>query len=509
MASSLTKDSASTTGSQKTFFGHPRGLATLFMTEMWERFSFYGMRALLVVYLLSGGPDAKDGSLGGGLGMDLATTTAIYSVYLSMVYLLAMPGGWLGDRVWGPRKTVAIAAMTIMAGHLVLALPGQPTFFVGLALVALGSGLLKANISTMVGHLYDGPNDPRRDGGFTIFYMGINVGAFFAPLIIGTVGQTVNWHLGFALAAVGMALGLMIFLFGTRNLSPQSSLVPKPLAAEERASWLRKGLIWLIVAAVFYGIVGLTGHFTLNWAMIPLTVIGLIIPAGVLIRIKRDKELSAGEQSKMTGYIWFFVAAAVFWMIYDQGGSTVQAFGETKASGSLLGFEFPSSWYQSLNPVFVMALAPVFAWIWLWLNRKGSEPSTVAKFSAGLFFVGVSFFFFLVPLTMSSDGNLVSPMWLVGIYLIQTVGELCLSPVGLSVTTKMAPAKYASQMMGVWFLAVTAGDSITGLLSNPAVFGVDLNGTTAVAVEAALAVLAAVAVYMYRKKVKEHMGEVR
>ncbi|GAA2960942.1 MULTISPECIES: peptide MFS transporter [Streptomyces] len=509
MASSLTKDSASTTGSQKTFFGHPRGLATLFMTEMWERFSFYGMRALLVVYLLSGGPDAKDGSLGGGLGMDLATTTAIYSVYLSMVYLLAMPGGWLGDRVWGPRKTVAIAAMTIMAGHLVLALPGQPTFFVGLALVALGSGLLKANISTMVGHLYDGPNDPRRDGGFTIFYMGINVGAFFAPLIIGTVGQTVNWHLGFALAAVGMALGLMIFLLGTRNLSPQSSLVPKPLAAEERASWLRKGLIWLIVAAVFYGIVGLTGHFTLNWAMIPLTVIGLIIPAGVLIRIKRDKELSAGEQSKMTGYIWFFVAAAVFWMIYDQGGSTVQAFGETKASGSLLGFEFPSSWYQSLNPVFVMALAPVFAWIWLWLNRKGSEPSTVAKFSAGLFFVGVSFFFFLVPLTMSSDGNLVSPMWLVGIYLIQTVGELCLSPVGLSVTTKMAPAKYASQMMGVWFLAVTAGDSITGLLSNPAVFGVDLNGTTAVAMEAALAVLAGVAVYMYRKKVKEHMGEVR
>ncbi|MFF1459983.1 peptide MFS transporter [Streptomyces sp. NPDC058330] len=509
MASSLTKDSASTTGSQKTFFGHPRGLATLFMTEMWERFSFYGMRALLVVYLLSGGPDAKDGSLGGGLGMDLATTTAIYSVYLSMVYLLAMPGGWLGDRVWGPRKTVAIAAMTIMAGHLVLALPGQPTFFVGLALVALGSGLLKANISTMVGHLYDGPNDPRRDGGFTIFYMGINVGAFFAPLIIGTVGQTVNWHLGFALAAVGMALGLMIFLFGTRNLSPQSSLVPKPLAAEERASWLRKGLIWLIVAAVFYGIVGLTGHFTLNWAMIPLTVIGLIIPAGVLIRIKRDKELSAGEQSKMTGYIWFFVAAAVFWMIYDQGGSTVQAFGETKASGALLGFEFPSSWYQSLNPVFVMALAPVFAWIWLWLNRKGSEPSTVAKFSAGLFFVGVSFFFFLVPLTMSSDGNLVSPMWLVGIYLIQTVGELCLSPVGLSVTTKMAPAKYASQMMGVWFLAVTAGDSITGLLSNPAVFGVDLNGTTAVAMEAALAVLAGVAVYMYRKKVKEHMGEVR
>ncbi|MFF9349611.1 peptide MFS transporter [Streptomyces sp. NPDC014734] len=511
MASSLTKDPSSTPGSvsEKTIFGHPSGLAVLFMTEMWERFSFYGMRALLVVYLLSGGPDAKEGGLGGGLGMDLATTTAIYSVYMSMVYLLAMPGGWLGDRLWGPRRTVTVAAVTIMAGHLVLALPGQATFFVGLGLVALGSGLLKANISTMVGHLYDGPNDPRRDGGFTIFYMGINIGAFLAPLIIGTVGQTVNWHLGFALAAVGMALGLVVFLLGSRNLSAQSSVVPKPLSAEERSSWLRKGLGWLAVAVVFYGIVGATGHFTLNWAMIPLTVIGLIIPAGVLIRIKRDKDLSTDEQSKMTGYIWFFVAAAVFWMIYDQGGSTVQAFGETKATGSLLGFEFPSSWYQSLNPVFVMALAPVFAWIWIWLNRRGSEPSTVAKFAAGLFIVGVSFFFFLLPLGMASDGTKVSPMWLVGIYLIQTVGELCISPVGLSVTTKMAPAKYASQMMGVWFLAVTAGDSITGLLSNPAVFGVDLNGSGAVALQAALAALAGVAVFMYRKKVKEHMGEIR
>lgn len=506
MASSLTKDSASTPGSEKTFFGHPRGLATLFMTEMWERYSFYGMRALLVVYLLSGGPDAKKGSMGGGLSMDLATTTAIFSIYMSMVYLLAMPGGWLGDRVWGPRKTVTVAAVIIMTGHLVLALPGEPTFFVGLALVALGSGLLKANISTMVGHLYDGPDDPRRDGGFTIFYMGINIGAFVAPLTIGTVGQKVNWHLGFAMAAVGMAIGLMVFLIGTRHLNPLSSVVPKPLAVEERAAWLRKGLTWLIITVVFYGVVAFTGHFTLNWAMIPLTLIGLIIPAGVLIRIKRDKELSAIEQSKMSGYIWFFVAAAVFWMIYDQGASTVQAFGETKASGSLLGFEFPSSWYQSLNPVFVMALAPVFAWLWLWMNRKGKEPSTVGKFSVGLFFIGVSFFFFLVPLSMAADGKAVSPMWLLGIYLIQTVGELCLSPVGLSLTTKMAPAKYASMMMGVWFLAVTAGDSVTGMLS---IAEVDLSGTGVVALEAALAAGAAFAVFMYRKKVKALMGDVR
>ncbi|MEW1718695.1 oligopeptide:H+ symporter [Streptomyces sp. NPDC093109] len=506
MASSLTTDPPSApAGPEKTFFGHPRGLATLFMTEMWERFSFYGMRALLTIYLISGGPDASKGLQGGGLGMDLATTTAIYSIYLSMVYLLAMPGGWLGDRVWGPRKTVTIAACTIMLGHLTLALPGSGTFFAGLALVALGSGLLKANISTMVGQLYDGPDDPRRDGGFTVFYMGINIGAFFAPLVIGTVGETYSWHLGFALAAVGMGIGLITFLAGTRHLSPASSRVPTPLSVAERASWLRKGMSWLLVAAVFYAAVVLSGHFTLNWAMVPLTLAGVIIPTGVLLRIKRDKDLSAAEQNRMSGYIWFFVAAAVFWMIYDQGGSTLQAFGTTKSAGTLFGLSFPTSWYQSLNPVFIMALAPVMAWFWLWLNRRGQEPSTVVKFAGGLVLIGVSFFFFLIPLVMAGDGTLVSPMWLVGIYLIQTVGELCVSPVGLSVTTKMAPAKYASQMMGVWFLAVTAGDSVTGLLS---IAQVDLSRSGVVALEAVLATLAGVAVYMYRKRVRAMMGDI-
>ncbi|MCF3960625.1 peptide MFS transporter [Streptomyces fuscigenes] len=505
MATTLMKDASSPPGGGKTFFGHPRGLATLFMTEMWERFSFYGMRALLTLYLLSGGPDASKSLHGGGLAMDLATTTAIYSIYNSLVYLLAMPGGWLGDRVWSPRKTVAIAAGTIMVGHLTLALPGSGTFFIGLALVALGSGLLKANISTMVGHLYKGPNDPRRDGGFTIFYMGINTGAFFAPLVIGTVGEKYSWHLGFALAAAGMAIGLAQFLIGTRHLSPESSRVPQPLSREERTSWLRKGLLWVMVAVVAYGIIGLSGHFTLNWAMVPLTVAGLVIPAGVLWRIKRDRSLSAGEQTKMSGYIWFFVAAAAFWMIYDQGGSTVQAFGTNKAADNVLGLAFPTSWYQSLNAIFIMALAPVMAWLWLWLKRRQKEPSTVVKFAVGLVFMGLSFFFFLIPLFMAENGTLVSPMWLVGIYFIQTVGELCLSPVGLSVTTKMAPEKYASQMMGVWFLAVTAGDSVTGLLS---IADVDLSGTGVVALEAVLATLAGLAVVMYRRRVRGLMGEI-
>ncbi|GAU68563.1 putative dipeptide/tripeptide permease [Streptomyces sp. NBRC 110611] len=509
MASSLTKDEdrqGTPVPGGKTFFGHPRGLATLFMTEMWERFSFYGMRALLVYYLISGGADGfKEGLDGGGLAMTAAAASSIYAVYLAMVYLLAMPGGWFGDRVWGPRKTVAIAGCVIMVGHLTLALPGAPAFFTGLGLVAIGSGLLKSNISTMVGHLYDGPSDPRRDGGFTVFYMGINLGAFVAPFVIGTVGETVNWHLGFALAGAGMGLGLIQFLLGTKHLDPKSSVVPNPLSAQERKTWLLKGLMWLVIAAVFYGAVGISGHFTLNWAIVPITLLGLIIPTAVLVRIKRDKDLTDAEQSKMSGYIWFFVAAAVFWMIYDQGGSTLAVFGKGSTSGELFGFSFPATWFQSLNPLFIMALAPVFAWLWLWLARKNQEPSTTVKFGMALVAVGASFFVFVVPMLMASDGTKVSPMWLVSIYMIQTIGELCLSPVGLSVTTKLAPAKYASQMMGVWFLAVTAGDCVTSLLS---IAGADLSGTTVVAAEAGLAVIAGIGVYVYRKKIVALMGGV-
>ncbi|MFR0353007.1 oligopeptide:H+ symporter [Streptomyces sediminimaris] len=497
MASSLTKDSVrpGTPGSEKTFFGHPRGLATLFMTEMWERFSYYGMKALLPLYLVAPG----------GLHLGAATATAIYSVYLSLVYLLTLPGGWFADRVLGPRKTVAVAGAVIMLGHLTLALPNAGTFYAGLGLVAIGSGLLKANISTMVGHLYDGPEDSRRDGGFTLFYIGINLGAFAAPLVIGTVGENVNWHLGFALAAFGMALGLAQFLLGTRHLDARSNLVPTPLTDAEKKATLTKAALWAGVAAVFYAVVGVSGVYTLNWLLVPITVAGLLIPVVVIARIKRDKELDRADRSKMSAYIWFFVAAAVFWMIYDQGGSTVSLFAESSAKNTVFGWHFPVSWYQSVNPVMIMAFAPVFAWAWLALARRGKEPSTAVKFTGGLVLIGASFFLFLAPLSIADGGHKAAALWLVGIYFVQTVGELLLSPVGLSVTTKMAPAKYASQMMGVWFLAVTAGDATTGLLS---IAGVDLNKTGVVALEAMLAVLAGAAVWMYRKRVKELMGDV-
>lgn len=367
MASSLTKGSADPS-TEKTFLGHPSGLAFLFMTEMWERYSFYGMRALLVLFLATNVAD-------GGLGMNDATAVAIYSVYNAMVYLLALPGGWLGDRVWGARKAVAVAGVVIMTGHFLLAVPSSISFFIGLALIAAGSGVLKANISTMVGQLYTDKNDPRRDGGFTIFYMGINLGAFVAPLTIGYVGQEINWHLGFAMAGVGMALGLAFYFFGFRHLNPVSNTVPSPLSAAEKSSVLKKGLIWLGVAVAAYAVIGLAGIFTINYALWPLTIAGLILPAWAILRIKRDKDLSGVERSRMSAYVWFFAAAAIFWAIYDQTGSTLALFAKDSTDSTLFGFNFPESWFQSLNPLFVMALAPSSRCCgWRWPVAPRSPP---------------------------------------------------------------------------------------------------------------------------------------
>lgn len=494
----LTPQAGAATG--RTFFGHPRGLATLFMTEMWERFSFYGMRALLVIYLVA--PADK-----GGLGFTAATGAAIYSVYNAMVYLLALPGGWISDRFWGARKTVLIGGCIIMAGHFMLAVPAEASFFVGLGFIAVGSGLLKANISTMVGHLYPDRNDARRDGGFTIFYMGINLGAFAAPLVIGTVGQKVDWHLGFALAGVGMALGLTQYLLGGRHLSKESQKVGSPLPAAERRALLRKAAFWVALAVVFYAVVVASGSYSIGWVIWPLTVVGMVIPALVFLRMRRDPDLSTDERGKLSGYLWFFLAAAIFWMIYDQSGSTLSVFATSNTATKLFGFNFPSSWFQSLNPLYIMALAPVVAWLWVWLARRDKNPSTAAKFSYGLVLIGASFGVMMLAMAAASGGTKVSPLWLAVVYLVQTVGELALSPVGLSVTTKLAPTKYASQMMGVWFLAVTVGDSIAAVLQQ--LLGNAFLSTPSFAIQGVAALLAGVAVVMYRKKITTMLGGVR
>ncbi|MFK0238397.1 peptide MFS transporter [Streptomyces vinaceus] len=475
----------------RTFFGHPWGLSTLFLTEMWERFSFYGMRALLALYLAA--PSSE-----GGLGFSDSTAVAIYSVYSSMVYLLTLPGGWVSDRLLGPRRSVSTACVIITLGHFLMAAPTTAFFFVGLAFVAIGSGLVKANISTMVGHLYAGPLESRRDSAFTIFYMGINLGSFLAPLIIGTVGQKISYQAGFALAGVGMAIGLGQYLSGQRFLSPSSSMTPAPLDASSRRRILQKGLLWLLVPVAFYTWVGLSGHYTLNWVMVPITLIGLVFPAWTLFRIRNDPELTPAEKTRISGYIWLFVAAAVFWMVYDQGGSTLNLFAAQNTDTTILGFDFPSSWFQSLNPLFIMMLAPMFAWLWQVQGARNREWSTPVKFAVGLLLVALSFGVFLAALAAAAGGAKASPLWLALIFLVQTAGELCLSPVGLSVTTKLAPGKYGSQMMGVWFLAVTAGDCVTSLAATA---GANLDSPSFVIVEVAVTLATSLLIASFRNSI--------
>jgi len=497
MASTLAKDEAGNPGG-RTFFGHPRGLATLFMTEMWERFSYYGMRALLVLYLTAKVSD-------GGLAMNGATATALYSVYVAAVYLASMPGGWLGDRIWGPRKTVAVSAVIIMIGHALLATGVEALFFLGLVCILLGSGFLKANISTMVGQLYKGPQDPRRDGGFTVFYMGINVGGFLAPLVCGTAGQLVSWHLGFGLAALGMALGVIQFLVGTKHLAAESSVVPNPLSPQERTRAITTAAVIAVVAVVYLAALHFTGVLSLNVVLLTMGVVGLAVPTYYFVRMRRDSEVTLDEKRKLTAYIWFFVAAALFWMIFDQAGSTLNLFAEKSIPKNVFGFAYPSTWFQAVNPFFIMALAPVLAAIWVKLGRR--NPTTTTKFSLGVIGAGISFVIMAYTAQQAAHGGGGLGALLVLVYLVQTVSELCLSPVGLSVTTKLAPAKYASQLMGVWFLAVTAGDCVFAIAQ--LVIGKGVSTPTGFLTQGVIAAVAGVIFLSFRRKVQPLMGEVK
>ncbi|MFI5532252.1 peptide MFS transporter [Kitasatospora sp. NPDC051853] len=480
------------------FFGHPRGLATLFMTELWERFSFYGMRSLLVLFLALPADQ-------GGIGLDSVTAASVYSVYNSLVYMLAIPGGWIADRLWGARRAVLVGGLVIMGGHFSLAVPFTATFWCGLLLIALGTGLLKPNVSAIVGQLYH-PDDPRRDGGFTVFYMAINIGSFFAPLVVGTVGQNVSWHLGFSLAGVGMALGLVQYVWGRRHLGHAGAVPGRPAEPAARRRVLRLSALWAGAAAVFFAVDAGAGWFSIGQVVDILGIVGVGLPAWYFTRLRRDRELSALERSRMSAFMWFFIAAAVFWMIYDQSGSTLTQFATDDTDLSVLGFHFPSSWFQSVNPLFIILLAPVFAWLWQWLTLRDRNPSAPVKFALGLLLIGASFGLMGLAELAASGGQKVSPFWLVGVYFVQTVAELTLSPVGLSLTTKLAPAKYVSQLLGLWFLATATGDAVAGwtirlqqVVSADAYFYL----------QGALAALCGMAVWLAAGRIRDLMGAVK
>jgi len=484
------------------FFGHPRGLATLFFTEMWERFSYYGMRALLILFMTA--PLAS-----GGLAFDTATAGAIYGLYTSMVYMMTLPGGWIADRLIGQRRAVLYGGIVIASGHFSMAFPSIATFYLGLFLIVIGTGLLKGNVSVIVGRLY-AKDDIRRDAGFSIFYMGINTGAFIAPLVCGWLGQKVNWHLGFAAAGIGMVLGVVQYVFGSKHLG-DAGLHPVPAESPEAAARLRNraltvGLVFLALVAVL-GIGAYTGS-------IPVTAKQIADAAGVMLLaivvvffawLLMSGNWTPEERKRIYGIGVFFLAAALFWSVFEQAGSSLNLFADRNTHNVVLGFSYPSSWFQSMNSLFLIVFAPIFAWLWLRMARSGQEPSTPAKFSFGLILVGAGFAILIWAARMAEQGVQVSPMWLTLTYLLHTWGELSLSPVGLSAMTKLAPVRIGGLMMGVWFLATSVGNFIAGRISG---FYESLALPTLFGAVGLFAIAAGLLLFAFVRPIKRLMGEV-
>ncbi len=433
--------------SDTSFFGHPRGLSTLFFTEMWERFGFYGVRAILVYFMTAA--LAK-----GGLGFSTSKAGIIYGIFLAMVYLLSLPGGWIADNILGQQRAVLYGGIVIAIGWFIMALPGEPAFYTALTFVVFGTGLLKPNVSTIVGGLYS-PGDKRRDAGFSIFYMGINVGALIAPIICGYVGERINYRWGLALAGVGMTAGLIQYTLGAKYLGDAG--LPPPPNPKARYQALMGTLAILAIAGLVAGLaadgaIQLTVD-NLSFAVGAfLTIVTLLVFAWLL----KGADWSAEERKKLAAIIVFFVASALFWSAFEQAGSTLSLFAQRNTRLSIFGWDFPASWFQSLNSIFIVLLAPLFAAMWV---RMGSrEPSTTAKFAWGLIFVGLGF---AVLIPVGNQTN-VSPLWLTLTYLLHTIGELSLSPVGLSAMTKLAPQRVGGLIMGVWFLSISDGEFIGG-----------------------------------------------
>jgi POT family proton-dependent oligopeptide transporter len=429
---------------------------------MWERFSYYGMRALLILFMTAA-PAA------GGLGFDTATAGAIYGLYTSMVYMTTLPGGWIADRLIGPQRAVLYGGILIAAGHFSMAVPSLATFYLGLLLIVVGTGLLKGNVSVIVGRLYSA-NDARRDAGYSIFYMGINTGAFVAPLVCGYLGQRVDWHLGFAAAGIGMALGLVQYTLGRKHLGDAGRYPAASDTPEQAARQRSRALAWTGATTAVLVAIGLGAYS----GVLPLTPTQVSDAAGYFLLgltaaffgwLYLSSGWTPAERRQLYVIGVLFLAAALFWSQFEQAGSTLNLFADRNTRTSLLGWEFPSTWFQSLNSLFIITLAPLFAWLWVWLARRGAEPSSPAKFGVGLVLVGAGFAVLVGGAVLAEQGVLVSPMWLVLVYLLHTCGELALSPVGLSAMSKLAPVRIGGLIMGVWFLAAAVGNYIGGRMA--------------------------------------------
>lgn len=443
----------------KSFFGHPRGLGTLFAVEMWERFSYYGLRPLLILFMTAAITTK-------GFGFDRPTAASIVGIYAACAYLSSLPGGWIADRWLGLQRSVWWGGVIIALGHLSIGLSAilPKTFFLGLVLIVIGTGLLKPNVSATVGDLYP-EGGARRDAGFSVYYMGVNTGAFFGQIVTGYLGERIGWHIGFGAAGVGMLFGLITFkLFVNRTLGPIGLTVS---VGEDERRKTRNRALAAFAAILAFVVLAMAGIIPLDPVRIASygTVVILSIVAVYFAYLFVFGGLT-GEEKKRIGLIFLlFLGAAAFWSAFEQAPTSLNLFARDFTDRNILGFDVPATWFQSINTLFVVSLAPVFAHLWTVLGRRGIVPSSPTKFTFGLFFCAVAFWLMLIPANavIASGGVLkVSVWWLTLTYLLQTFGELSLSPVGLSSMTKLAPRRYVGQMMGVWFMASALGNLIAG-----------------------------------------------
>jgi POT family proton-dependent oligopeptide transporter len=443
-------------GPPPNFMGHPRGLRTLFFLELWERFSYYGMRAILVLFMVAAVET-------GGMGLPDATATAIYGLYTAGVYLLALPGGWLADRLIGQQKAVWYGGLIIALGHFALAVPNDAMFFLGLVLLVVGTGLLKPNVSTIVGELYP-EGGARRDAGFSLFYMGINIGAFIGPLICGYLGESVNWHYGFAAAGVGMLFGLAQYRLTQHELG-EAGRLPNEAARNGLQAW--RWVRVVVAAAVILLVLVLSGVWVVDPIQLASGGSALIVGIAVvyLLWMVTYGGLDGAQKRRIGALAVLFVFSALFWAGFEQAGSSLNLFAERFTQRQFGDWLMPASWLQAINPIFIILLAPMFAALWVNLGRRQLDPSLPVKFALGLVLLGVGFGVMALASVYAVQGQTVLPTWLVLTYMFHTMGELCLSPVGLSAVTRLSPRRFLGQMMGLWFISIALGNLIAGLLA--------------------------------------------
>ncbi|WP_092535637.1 peptide MFS transporter [Amycolatopsis arida] len=439
----------------RTFLGRPRWFATLFMVDIWERFSFYGMTAILYLYLAAP-------TEGGGFGMDGGAAAAVFGLYMASMFLAALPGGWLADRVLGPRRAVAVGAVTIALGHYAMAVPARPFLFVGLVLVVTGTGLVKPAISWLVSQPDRGDAE-RREATFSLFYMSIQVSALIAPLVTGFLGERVNWHLGFGAAALGMTFGVAQYLAGARRMGDLGVAPPDPVDPLVLRRVLRRTALWTGVPVALVAVDVLSGLFVPQHLLMLLGLALVAVPVVAVFRLRRNPALDAGDRRRLRTFVWLMLASAVFWALYAQSGSVLSGFARDDIDRVVFGLEVPASWFQSTHPLFVLFLAPVFAWLWPRLGERASAP---VKFGGALVVGGISWL--ILGSAVAAEVDRVHMGWLLLAYALLAMGELTIGPVGLALAARVAPEGMTNRYLGLFWVFAAVGAGLGGQLAQAA-----------------------------------------